>query len=115
MVRRRTAVSLAAAALLLASPALTACGSAPAHAGAAAVVGNHRITVATLESQVNDLRSAAAKSPQGEQLLQAAGNLPSQLLSRLVEDQVLDRTLSDAGLTVTVDRDAWDAPVAVVG
>ena len=101
MVRRRTAVSLAAGALLLASPALTACGSGPAHAGAAAVVGDHRITVATLESQVNDLRSAAETSPQGQQLLESAGNLPSQLLSRLVEDQVLDRTLADAGLTVT--------------
>ncbi|MBY8876861.1 SurA N-terminal domain-containing protein [Actinacidiphila acidipaludis] len=101
MVRRRTAVSLAAAALLLASPALTACGSSPAHAGAAAVVGDHRITMATLQSQVNDLRSAAAKSPQGQQLLDSAGNLPSQLLGRLVEDEVLDRTLTDAGLSVT--------------
>jgi hypothetical protein len=101
MVRRRTAVPLAAAALLLASPALTACGSGPVHTGAAAVVGDHRITVATLQSEVNDLREAAAKSPQGQQLLDSAGNLPSQMLGRLVEDQVLDRALADDGLTVT--------------
>lgn len=101
MVRRRTAVPLAAAALLLASPALTACGSGPVHTGAAAVVGDQRITVATLQSEVNDLRDAAASSPQGQQLLESAGNLPTQLLGRLVEDQVLDRTLADNGLTVT--------------
>ncbi|WP_069464485.1 SurA N-terminal domain-containing protein [Actinacidiphila rubida] len=101
---RRTAVPLAAAALLLASPALTACGSGPVHTGSAAVVGDHRITVATLQSQVNDLRSAAEKSPQGQQLLQSAGNLPTQLLGRLVEDQVLDRTLADQGLSVTASE-----------
>ncbi|WP_405582401.1 SurA N-terminal domain-containing protein [Streptomyces sp. NBC_01190] len=101
MVRRRTAVSIAAAGLLLAAPALTACGSGPAHPGAAAVVGDHRITVSSLETAVNDLRSAAVKSPQGQQLLDAAGNLSTQMLGRLVADQVLQQALSDARISVS--------------
>jgi hypothetical protein len=100
MVRRRTAVSLAAAGLLLAAPALTACGSEPAHAGAAAVVGDHRIEESTLQSQVNDLRSAAAKSTQATQNFGSL-NLSSEVLSRLVEDQVLAKAMADARLTVT--------------
>ena len=46
MVRRRTAVSLAAAGLLLAAPVLTACGSEPAHPGAA-VSGNDNLPAVT--------------------------------------------------------------------
>ncbi|WNI15834.1 SurA N-terminal domain-containing protein [Actinacidiphila sp. ITFR-21] len=108
MVRRRTAVSIAAAGLLLASPALTACGSGPAHAGAAAVVGDHRITVSTLQAEVTELRTEVSASPQGAQLLDSAGDLSTQMLGRLVEDQVLDRALAKAHLTVTdgeVQRD----------
>jgi hypothetical protein len=100
MVRRRTAVSIAAG-LLLAAPVLTACGSGPAHPGAAAVVGDHRITVSTLQSEVDELRTAATKSPQGQQLLDSAGDLSTQMLDRLVQDQVLDRTLSDARVFVS--------------
>jgi hypothetical protein len=100
MVRRRTAVSLAAAGLLLAAPVLTACGSGPAHPGAAAVVGDHRIEVSTLQSQVNELRTAAAKSTQATQNFSSL-NLSSEVLSRLVEDQVLAKAMSDSRLTVT--------------
>ncbi|WP_329132646.1 SurA N-terminal domain-containing protein [Streptomyces sp. NBC_01476] len=108
MVRRRTAVSVAALGLLLASPALTACGSGPAHAGAAAVVGDQRITVSSLQSEVNELRTAVAKSPQGQQLLDSAGDLSTQMLDRLVEDQVLAQALTDKHITVSdseVQRD----------
>jgi SurA-like protein len=98
---RRTAVSIAAAGLLLASPALTACGSGPAHPGAAAVVGDHRITVSTLQSEVSTLRTAVIGSAQGQQLLNSAGDLSAQMLGRLVQDEVLDRALSDAKVTVS--------------
>lgn len=101
MVRRRTAVSITAAALLAASPALTACGSGPAHPGAAATVGDQKISVATLQADVNELRSAAGTSAQGRQLLDSAGNLPQKLLDRLVQDHVLARAMTDAHVTVS--------------
>jgi len=99
MVRRRTAVSVAAG-LLLAAPVLTACGSEPAHPGAAAVVGDHRIEVSTLQSQVNELRTAAAKSTEATQNFSSL-NLSDEVLSRLVYDQVLAKAMADAELTVT--------------
>jgi SurA-like protein len=101
MVRRRTAVSIAAAGLLLAAPALTACGSGPAHAGAAAVVGDHRITESTLQAKVNEVRSAEAKSPQGAQLVGTSGKLSSQTLSMLVQNEVIDKAVRDAGISVS--------------
>lgn len=103
MVRRRTAVSIAAAGLLLASPALTACGSGPAHAGAAAVVGDHRITVSTLQTQVNDVRAAESKTAQGAQLIDNSGKLSTQTLSMLVQNEVIDKAVKDAGITVTAN------------
>ncbi|UWE08112.1 SurA N-terminal domain-containing protein [Actinacidiphila bryophytorum] len=101
MVRRRTAVSIAAAALLLASPALTACGSGPAQPGAAAVVGGQRITVSTLQDKVNEVRAAQAASPQAQQLLSASGKLSTQTLSMLVQNTVIERAAADAGVTVS--------------
>jgi hypothetical protein len=102
MVRRRTAVSIAAAGLLLASPALTACGSGPSDAGAAAVIGQHRITESTLQTQVNALRTAQTKAQQqGGQTGQAAADLSTQTLSSLVQQEVITRAVSDAHLTVS--------------
>ncbi|MEW2520297.1 SurA N-terminal domain-containing protein [Actinacidiphila alni] len=101
MVRRRTAVSIAAAALLAASPALTACGSGPAHPGAAAVVGDQKITVSTLQHQVNQVRDAQAKSPQAAQLTSQSGKLSRQTLTMLVQSEVIDKAAADAGVTVS--------------
>jgi hypothetical protein len=101
MLRRRTAVSIAAAGLLLASPALTACGSDPAHPGAAAVVGKHRITVSTLQSKVNEVRAAQSRSPQSSQLIDSSGKLSTQTLSMLVQNEVIGTTVRDAGITVS--------------
>ncbi|MYS20508.1 SurA N-terminal domain-containing protein [Streptomyces sp. DvalAA-14] len=101
MVRRRTALSIAAAGLLLAAPALTACDSGASDAGSAAVVGQHRIKVSTLQSEVNELRTAAGATPQGAQLLDSAGDLSTQMLGRLVEDEVLDQALADAKVSVS--------------
>lgn len=101
MVRRRTAVSIAAAALLLASPALTACGSGPAQPGAAAVVGDQRITVSSLQDKVNEVRAAQSASPQAAQLISASGKLSAQTLSMLVQNTVIERAASDAGVTVS--------------
>jgi len=114
MVRRRTAVSIAAAGLLLASPALTACGSGPSDAGAAAIVGQHRITESTLQSQVNALRTAQTKAQQqGAQVTAAPAGLSAQTLSTLVQQQVIDHAVADAGLKVTEGEVQQDRAAAL--
>ena len=102
MVRRRTAVSIAAAALLLASPALTACGSGPAQPGAAAVVGDQRITVSRSRRRSTRCARRRPKSPQAPQLSRRAASCRRQTLSMLVQnDRCIDKAASDAGVTVS--------------
>ncbi|WP_329338242.1 SurA N-terminal domain-containing protein [Streptomyces sp. NBC_00663] len=100
--RRRTAFLLSAA--IVAAPLLTACGS-DAHPGAAAVVGDQRITVAQLETRVNEVRDAQrAALPDDAQYAQAiakTGTLTRDTLHGMVLDQVLHRAAEDAGITVT--------------
>ncbi|MFJ9414481.1 SurA N-terminal domain-containing protein [Streptomyces sp. NPDC101227] len=103
MFRRRTALSVSAtAALLAAAPLLAACGSG-AHPGAAAVVDGKRITVAQLQAKVKDVREAQGKSPQGAQLVMNTGRLSLATLNGMIFDEVLARSASDAGVTVTRD------------
>ncbi|MGA4841453.1 SurA N-terminal domain-containing protein [Streptomyces sp. G45] len=101
--RRRTALLLTAAALT-AAPLLTACGN-DAHPGAAAVVGDDRITVAQLEGRVNEVRSAQrAALPDDrtyEQAIAKSGGLTRSTLHTMVLDRVLHRAARDAGVTVT--------------
>ncbi|MFJ2772145.1 SurA N-terminal domain-containing protein [Streptomyces sp. NPDC087300] len=101
--RRRTALILSAAAIA-AAPLLTACGS-EAHPGAAAVVGGDRITVAQLESRVNEVRDAQrAAIPDDAQYTQAiakSGGLTRSTLHTMVLDKVLHRAATDAGVSVT--------------
>jgi outer membrane murein-binding lipoprotein Lpp len=101
--RRRTALVLSAA-LVAAAPVLTACGS-DAHPGAAAVVGGQRITVAQLESRVNEVRAAqkaATKDEaQYEQTIARTGTLARDTLHGMVLDRVLDRAAKNAGVSVT--------------
>ncbi|MEU1017534.1 SurA N-terminal domain-containing protein [Streptomyces sp. NPDC005900] len=100
---RRTALVLATAALA-ATPLLTACGS-EAHPGAAAVVGGHRITVAQLESRVNEVRDAQrAATPDDAQYAQTiakSGGFTRDTLNTMVLDKVLHRAATDAGVRVT--------------
>ncbi|MDN3023095.1 SurA N-terminal domain-containing protein [Streptomyces sp. S.PB5] len=100
--RRRTALLLSAA--IAAAPLLTACGN-DAHPGAAAVVGGQRITVAQLETRVNEVREAQrAAVPDEDQYAQAiakTGTLARDTLHSMVLDQVLHRAAEDAGVTVT--------------
>ncbi|QCX77084.1 Chaperone SurA [Streptomyces sp. YIM 121038] len=101
--RRRTALLLSAAAVA-AAPLLTACGS-DARPGAAAVVGDDRITVAQLEHRVNEVRSAQrAAVPddrQYEQVIAKTGSLTRNTLHTMVLDRVLHRAARDAGVSVT--------------
>lgn len=99
MVRRRTAVSLAAAALVAMTPVISACGTP--HAGAAAVVENETISVSDLQSRVNAVRTAQEKSPQSAALIEGSSDLTSQTLGTMVVTRLLDRVAQDTGVTVT--------------
>jgi hypothetical protein len=102
--RRRTALVLSAA-IAAAAPLLAACGN-DAHPGAAAVVGGRRITVAQLQSRVDEVRraqrAAVADETQYQQAVAATGALTRDTLHQMILDRVLDRAARDAGVTVTV-------------
>ncbi|MGC9378500.1 SurA N-terminal domain-containing protein [Streptomyces sp. MH13] len=101
--RRRTALLLTTA-IAAAAPLLTACGN-DAHQGAAAVVGDQRITVAQLENRVDEVReaqrAAVPDDAQYQQVLARTGGLARDTLHSMVLDQVLHRAAQDAGVTVT--------------
>ncbi|MEU5594650.1 SurA N-terminal domain-containing protein [Streptomyces sp. NPDC020298] len=101
--RRRTALVLSAA-IAAAAPLLTACGN-DAHPGAAAVVGGHRITVAQLESRVNEVRraqhAAVPDEAQYQQVLASTSSLTRDTLHNMVLDRVLHRAAQDQGITVS--------------
>ncbi|MFJ8542868.1 SurA N-terminal domain-containing protein [Streptomyces sp. NPDC093586] len=101
--RRRTALLLTAA-IAAAAPLLTACGN-DAHPGAAAVVGDQRITVAQLEHRVDEVRdaqrAAVPDETQYQQVVARTGTLTRDTLHGMVLDRVLHRAAQDAGVTVT--------------
>jgi hypothetical protein len=100
MVRRRTAtLSLTAVALLAATPLITSCGAV--HPGSAAVVGGRTISVAALQSQVKQVRSAQDRTGQGDELIDATSDLDRATLNTMVFDEVLHRAARDAGVTVS--------------
>jgi outer membrane murein-binding lipoprotein Lpp len=100
--RRRTALLLSAA--IAAAPLLTACGN-DARPGAAAVVGDQRITVAQLENRVDEVRAAqraaVTDDAQYAQAIAKTGSLTRDTLHGMVLDRVLHRAAQDAGVTVT--------------
>ncbi|WSQ09734.1 SurA N-terminal domain-containing protein [Streptomyces sp. NBC_01231] len=100
--RRRTALLLSAA--IAAAPLLTACGN-DAHPGAAAVVGDQRITVAQLENRVSEVRdaqrAAVPDEAQYQQVIAKTGTLTRDTLHNMVLDQVLHRAADDEGVTVS--------------
>ncbi|MEU0395067.1 SurA N-terminal domain-containing protein [Streptomyces sp. NPDC006208] len=97
--RRRTALTVSAA-LLAASPLLSACGN-EAHPGAAAVVGGQRIEVSTVQAEVKDVRTAQQASPQAAQLIKDSGQLGRVKLYDLIVDRVVQRAADDAGVTAS--------------
>lgn len=104
--RRRTALVLTAA-IAAAAPLLTACGN-DAHPGAAAVVGGQRITVAQLQSRVEEVRraqrAAVPDEAQYQQVLASTSSLTRDTLHNLVLDQVLRRAAQDEGISVTREQ-----------
>ncbi|MFJ6073850.1 SurA N-terminal domain-containing protein [Streptomyces sp. NPDC093065] len=101
--RRRSALLLTAA-IAAAAPLLTACGS-DAHPGAAAVVGDQRITVSQLENRVDEVRTAQRAAvpddTQYQQVVARTGTLTRDTLHGMVLDRVLHRAAQDAGVTVS--------------
>jgi hypothetical protein len=76
---------------------LSAC--APVKMGAAAIVGNQRITLSSLDTEVSNLRAAAA--PYGSQLPITQSDMPDTVLSWLIRFAVGDQMAATAGITVT--------------
>lgn len=104
MHRRRRSALLLTAAIAAAAPLLAACGN-DAHPGAAAVVGDQRITVAQLENRVDEVReaqrAAVPDDTQYQQVVARTGTLTRDTLHGMVLDRVLHRAAQDAGVTVS--------------
>jgi hypothetical protein len=88
------------AGVLLAAAALSACGGAPAHQGAAAVVGDERIPISTVQARVTALRDATVVAAAGGAVPEENG-LARRTVAELVLDRVIARALADRGLSVS--------------
>lgn len=101
MHRRRSALTLSAAATLLAAtPLLTACGG-EGHPGAAAVVNGDPITMSQLQGRVQAVRDAQRAAPQGEQLIRRTGRLARATLDGMIRHHVVAQAAKDAGVHVS--------------
>ncbi len=81
---------------------VTGCSSSPVKMGAAAIVGNERITIATLNTEVTSLNEAAKKYPATVQLspMQAT----QETLAWLIRFQIFEQMASQAGITVSTTQ-----------
>ncbi len=77
--------------------ALAACS--PVKFGAAAVVGDQRISVSALDTQVSNLKAAAA--PYGSQISLTAAEMPAAVLGWLIKFQIGNQMAAAAGVSVT--------------
>jgi len=75
---------------------LAACS--PVQAGAAAVVGDQRITVSSLDTQVSNLQTAA-KPYSGLPI--TAAEMPAAVLTWMIRFQIIDEVAAANGVTVT--------------
>ena len=99
--RRRSALTVSGvAALVVAAPLLTACGS-DAHPGAAAVMGGERISMGQLQAKVKAVRNAQRSAPQSEQMIKGSGQLTRATLDGMIRDRIVQRAAKDAGVSVT--------------
>ncbi len=94
-VLRRTVPAVGA---LLAAAVLTACGGA-AHPGAAAVVGDNRITISAVQSRIAEIRAEAAAQPGVAS--QESSDLAQSTVSQMVMTEVVDHAVASHGLTVS--------------
>jgi hypothetical protein len=78
---------------------LLAAGCSPVKAGSAAITGDQRITIATLDTEVTNLTKAAKRYPGTVQLSQEQAT--QQTLTWLVRFNINDELARQAGITVT--------------
>jgi hypothetical protein len=76
---------------------LAACS--PVQMGAAAVVGDQRITASALDTQVSNLQEAA--KPYGSTLPITTAEMPAEVLSWMIRFQVTDEVAAAHGINVT--------------
>ena len=97
MFGRRTRLAALGAVGLGACAVLAACS--PVKMGSAAVVGNERITVSSLDTQVTNFNTAAA--PYGSQVQLTSTEVPAAVLSWLIRFEIEDQMAASAGISVT--------------
>jgi peptidyl-prolyl cis-trans isomerase SurA len=90
-------VAALGAAGLGACAVLAACS--PVQAGSAAIVGNQRITVSSLDAQVSNW--AAAAKPYGSAVQLPAAQAPAAVLSWMIRFAVMDEVAASNGISVT--------------
>ena len=78
---------------------VTACSSSPVKFGSAAIVGDQRITLATLDTEVNNLSQAVEQYKSTVQLSQEQQT--QQTLSWLIRFKVNEELARQAGITVS--------------
>ena len=79
--------------------ALVATGCSPVQVGSAAIVGNQRITIATLDTEVTNLSQAAKLYPGIVQLSQV--QLTQQTLTWLIRFKINEELARQAGITIS--------------
>lgn len=94
----RTPIRLAAA-VIAAGLAVAACG--PVKMGAAAIVGNQRISATNLSAEVSNLNAGYQAYKAQIQLQYSVSEMPQQVLAWLVRFGVRDRLAQREGITVT--------------
>ena len=97
MFGRRTRLAAFGAVSFGACAVLAACS--PVKMGSAAVVGNQRITVSSLDTQVTNFQAAA--QPYGSQVQLTASQVPAAVLSWLIRFAIEDQVAASAGISVT--------------
>lgn len=95
--KRGRRVAALGAAGLGACAVLAACS--PVQVGAAAVVGNQRITLSALDTQVSNLQ--AAVKPYGSSLPITTAQEPSEVLAWLIRFAVMDQVATANNISVT--------------
>jgi outer membrane murein-binding lipoprotein Lpp len=78
---------------------LAGCSSSPVKAGSAAIVGNQRITIATLDTEVTNLNQAVKQYP-GTVQLNSQQEI-QETLAWLVRFQIFEQMARQAGITVS--------------
>jgi hypothetical protein len=88
-----------AAGVLAGGVAVAACGTV--HMGAAAIVGNQRISSSNLSAEVANLNAGYQRYHRQIQLQYPVSQMPQQVLAWIIRFQVRDRLATREGITVT--------------